>query len=142
MTHIDFKKKSTHFTDAIKTTLGSNLYAIERPNKPASKDKPSKAAETKDKPSKQQEAKKLDLNPEAAKRELNMLAALLKGSEKQDAKEVLDINLFPEPIKKSGGAGGAQAAEEDYAADVIVFETTSTQQKERIKNLVGDWGKI
>ena len=59
------------------------------------------------------------MNPEAAKRELNMLAALL-GSEKQDAKEVLDINLFPEPIKKSGGGAG-QAAEDDYAADVIVF---------------------
>jgi hypothetical protein len=146
VSHFDLKSgenfvenKSTHFTDAIKTTLGSNLYAIERPNKPANKDKSSKAAETKDKPSKQQEAKKLDLNPEAAKRELNMLAALLKGSEKQDAKEVLGIDLFPEPIKRSGGAGGAQNAEEDYAADVIVFETTSTQQQERIKNLVGDW---
>jgi len=56
---IYFQKKSTHFTDAIKTTLGSNLYAIERPNKPANKDKSSKAAETKDKPSKQQETKKL-----------------------------------------------------------------------------------
>jgi len=29
-----------------------------------------------------------------------MLAALIKGSEKQDDKETLDINLFPEPIKK------------------------------------------
>jgi len=68
-----------------------------------------------------------------------MLAALLKGSEKQDAKEVLDINLFPEPIKKSGGGGGAGQAADDYEADVIVFETNSTQQQERIKNLVGDW---
>lgn len=41
-----------------------------------------------------------ELNPEAAKRELNMLAALIKGSDKQDDKETLDINLFPEPIKK------------------------------------------
>ena len=71
------------------------------------------------------------MNPEAAKRELNMLAALL-GSEKQDAKEVLDINLFPEPIKKSGGGGAGQAAEDDYAADVIVFGKGNCFGKKRI----------
>jgi len=141
VSHFDLKSgekfvenKNTHFTENIKSTLGTNLYAIERPNKPAaSKDKTKEA-----KPQvKKAEPKKLDLNPEAAKRELNMLAALL-GSEKQDAKEVLDINLFPEPIKKSGGGGPGQAVD-DYEADVIVFETNSTQQQERIKNLVGDW---
>jgi hypothetical protein len=40
------------------------------------------------------------LNPEAAKQELNMLAALIKGTESNDSKETLDINLFPEPIQR------------------------------------------
>jgi len=40
------------------------------------------------------------LNPEAAKQELNLLAALIKGTETNDNKETLDINLFPEPIPK------------------------------------------
>jgi len=150
MNHFDLKSgelfienKTTTFTEPIKTTLGSNLYAIERPKqeKSTSKEKDKDKGKISE-PKPQTMSKpiqKMDLNPEAAKRELNMLAALIKGSEKQDDKETLDINLFPEPIKKSGG--GPQS-EEEYAADVIVFETTTAHQQQRIKNILGDFDDV
>jgi hypothetical protein len=41
-----------------------------------------------------------EINSDAAKQELNLLASLIKGAEKHDPSEQVNIDLFPAPNKK------------------------------------------